>query len=163
MSFINDFVTFVENLLPKELAVLFLSMVPFIELKGAIHIGISLGLKSYSALYFVYLGSILPCAIIIFLVNALLRKIKEVGKFESQIQRLERRLLRKGENVEKLGLIGLLIFVLISLPGTGVWSGSLLAGLFKLDNKLSMLVIMLGNLIADITVTLLTMGVIHIF
>lgn len=82
MSFINDFVTFVENLLPKELAVLFLSMVPFIELKGAIPIGISLGLKSYSALYFVYLGSILPCAIIIFLVNALLRKIKEVGKFE---------------------------------------------------------------------------------
>lgn len=163
MDFFNNLTNFISSNLPKEPAVLFLSMVPLIELKGAIPIGISLGLKSYSALIFGYLGSILPCPIIIFLVNALLRKIKEVGKFESQIQRLERRLLRKGKNVEKLGLIGLLIFVSIPLPGTGVWSGSLLAGLFKLDNKLSMLVIMLGNLIAGIIVTLLTMGVVHIF
>ena len=163
MDFFNNLTNFISSNLPKELAVLFLSMVPLIELKGAIPIGISLGLKGYSALFFGYLGSILPCPIIIFLVNALLRKIKEVGKFESQIQLLERRLLRKGKNVERLGLIGLLIFVSIPLPGTGVWSGSLLAGLFKLDNKLSMLVIMLGNLIAGVIVTLLTMGVVHIF
>ncbi|MDO5018429.1 MAG: small multi-drug export protein [Lagierella massiliensis] len=155
----ENFIIVVEKLLPKELAVFFLGMVPLIELKGAIPIGVSIGLSGFESLVYGYFGSFLPCPIIIFILNYILNKLRTVSTFEPYIILLERRLTRKGKNVEKLGLLGLLIFVSIPLPGTGVWSGSLIAGLFKLDSRKSLFVIMLGNLIAGIIVTLLTVGI----
>ncbi|WP_300409019.1 small multi-drug export protein [Lagierella sp.] len=162
MSIMNDFVVTVEQILPKNIAIFVLGMVPLIELKGAIPLGISLGLNVIDSLIYSFFGSLVPCPIILFLVNSALEKLKKNHKLEIYINLLEKRLFRKGKNIKNLGLIGLLIFVAVPLPGTGVWSGSLIAGLFKLDNKLALLIISIGNLIAGFIVTLITIGVIKI-
>lgn len=162
MSILNSFIVTVEQILPKNLAIFVLGMVPLIELKGAIPLGISLGLNSFDALFYSFFGSLVPCPIILFLVNSALEKLKNNRRLEVYINLLEKRLFRKGKNIKKLGLIGLLIFVAVPLPGTGVWSGSLIAGLFKLNNKLALFIISIGNLIAGLIVTLITMGVIKI-
>lgn len=149
----------IEMYLPRELAVMVLAMLPYLELKGAIPFGISLNLKYITSFTFAFLGSIIPSPFIIFFVNKIIKKIKKKDKFSVYIKKLEARIRIKGSKIKNSGILGLFIFVLIPLPGTGVWTGSLLAGLFNLNTKISLLVIILGNFFAGIIITLLSSSI----
>ena len=155
-------------LIVKYLIVFFISMVPIVELRGAIPIAESLGLNI--ALYYpiAIIGNMLPVPIIYLFA----RKVLEWGKDKKLTKKFFTWCLEKGEKGgEKLkksagnsGIFwALLLFVGIPLPGTGAWTGTLAASFLNLDFKKSVLAIMGGVVLAGIIMGLVSLGVFNIF
>ena len=147
----------------KMVATFILSMLPVGELRFGLPYGIALGLEYPLALMAALLGNMIPVPFII----AYIKKIfawmrRHMPAFDSFITRLENKANLKGETVEKYGPIGLLLFVAIPLPGTGAWTGALIAALLDMKNEKAVPYIMLGVCIAASIMTLVTYGVIHI-
>ena len=150
-------------LIVKYLIVFVISMVPIVELRGAIPIAESLGLNI--ALYYpiAIIGNMLPVPVIYLFA----RKVLEWGKDKKLTKKFFTWCLEKGEKGgEKLkqsagkGLyIALLIFVGIPLPGTGAWTGTLAASLLNMDFKKSTLAVMGGVILAGIIMGILSLGV----
>ncbi len=143
--------------LPPELAVFLTSMLPIIELRGALPMAINLLHIAWPKAFLIsFIGNLIPVPFILLLLGpvvSILSKIKPLGNF---FQWLFERTRRKGSKViEKYEEIGLLAFVAIPLPGTGAWTGALIAFLFGLDFKKSALVITIGVFIAGVIVTCL--------
>ncbi len=147
----------------KMVATFILSMLPVGELRFGLPYGIALGLEYPLALMAALLGNMVPVPFII----AYIKKVfawmrRHMPAFDSFITRLENKANLKGETVEKYGPIGLLLFVAIPLPGTGAWTGALIAALLNMKNEKAVPYIMLGVCIAASIMTLITYGVIHI-
>ena len=143
----------------KYLIVFFVSMVPIVELRGAIPIAESLNLNLFLYYPIAIIGNMLPVPIIYWFA----RKVLEWGKDKKIIGKFFTWCLTKGEKGgEKLkasagnnGIFwALLIFVGIPLPGTGAWTGTLAASFLKLDFKTSITAISLGVILAGIIMSL---------
>ena len=149
------------------LIVFFFSMVPLIELRGAIPYGVVYGLPLWLTFVVAIVGNMLPVPAIYFLA----RKVLVWGQDKPVIGRFFSFCLRKGEAAgEKLkakagrGLFwALLLFVGIPLPGTGAWTGALIAAVLNMRLKRAVPVIFLGVVIAGCIITLLTHGVTLLF
>ena len=89
--------------------------------------------------------------------------MKQTKLFEKLVNKLTTRSLEKSGDVQKYGYLGLFIFVAIPLPGTGVWSGSLIASLLNMRFKYAFPAIVLGNVIASIAIMVLSFGVVTVF
>lgn len=138
------------------LKIFFISAVPLVEQRGAIPYGIFV-LNMNPALVFVisYLGSLFPVPFILFLFNALfvyMKKFKFLARFNSFI---DNKVKKGAKKIEKYAELGLITFVAIPLPTTGLWTGSAAAAFLGLDKKKSFLCIALGGLISAIVITLL--------
>lgn len=141
------------------LYVFLISMLPIIELRGAIPVGAALGLPWWQAFLLAIIGNLLPVPFILLLVEKVLGFMKQHGIFPRLIQWLEEKAQKGIKKVEKHALVGLLLFVAIPLPGTGAWTGSLVASLFHLDRRYSFVSVVLGVLLAGAVVTLISYGV----
>ena len=145
------------------LYVFLVSMVPLIELRGAVPIGVGLGLPSTWVYVVAVIGNMLPVPIIYLFA----RRVLEWGKDKPYIGRFFTFCLIKGQHGgEKLkakagqGLFwALLIFVGIPLPGTGAWTGTLAASILNMDFKDSVLACMGGVILAGIIMMLVSQGV----
>ena len=146
-------------LIVKYLLVFFVSMVPIVELRGAIPIAESLGLNIFLYYPIAIIGNMLPVPIIYLFA----RKVLEWGKDKKLIGKFFTWCLDKGEKGgEKLRasagnsgiFLALLIFVGIPLPGTSAWTGTLAASFLKIDFKTSICSITLGVLLAGIIMSL---------
>lgn len=147
----------------KIITTFFISMVPVIELRLGLPYGIALGLDYPVALAAAVIGNMLPVPFIIVFIQQIFRWLrKHFPKMDSFICRLETKANLKGETVQKYGPLGLLLFVAIPLPGTGAWTGSLIAALIGIKPKAAIPCILLGVLIAAGIMTMLTYGVIHV-
>lgn len=156
-----------NNILVKYLLVFFVSMVPLIELRGAVPIGLSSLLGESLPLLPLYivciLGNMLPVPFIFFFA----RKVLVWGSDKKVIGKIFKFCLEKGEKGgQKLqakaghGLyVALFIFVGIPLPGTGAWTGTLAASLLNMDFKKSVVAIMAGVILAGIIMGLASIGV----
>jgi len=143
--------------LSPEVAVFLTSMLPIIELRGALPMAINLFQIAWPKAFLIsFIGNLVPVPFILWLLKPIVKilsKIKPLGIF---FEWLFERTRRKGDKViEKYEEIGLLAFVAIPLPGTGAWTGALIAFLFGLDFKKSFLVITIGVFIAGVIVTCL--------
>ena len=139
------------------LLVFAMSMVPIIELKGAIPVGMALGIPEWQCFTLAVLGSIAVSPLIIFFTRRVLMwfmdsKIEIFRRFGNW---QHRRLLRKGGKVEKYRVWFLFLFVAIPLPTTGVWTGSMIAGLFDIRIKTAIPIIFLGNCVAGVLIWLI--------
>ena len=103
------------------------------------------------------LGNILPIPFILLLINWIFEVLKKVPGINKVVYWLENKTLKKRDKIDKFGIWGLLIFVAIPLPGTGGWTGALLASSLHLDKKKSFLVISLGVFIAGLIMTVLSL------
>ena len=147
----------------KMLATFFISMIPVVELRGGLPYGIALGLEYPLALMAALLGNMLPVPFIIVYIKRIFAWMRRtMPRMDSLITRLENRASGKREIVEKYGHWGLLLFVAIPLPGTGAWTGSLVAALLNIRTAKAVPVIMIGICIAAAIMTLVTYGVIHV-
>lgn len=108
-------------------------------------------------LHYQLLGNILPIPFILLLINWIFEVLKKVPGINKVIYWLENKTLNKRDKIDKYGIWGLLLFVAIPLPGTGGWTGALLASLLHLDKKKSFLVISLGVFIAGLIITILSL------
>lgn len=139
------------------LAVLGLSAIPIIEVKGAITLGyLTFGIPLWECFLLAIIGAILPAPFVILLFRKILHAL-EKSRFKIFRQYgawLQRRTEKKGQGIKLRGysLFALFIFVAIPLPTTGVWSGSMIAGFLDLRLKPSLIVIFLGNVIASLCI-----------
>jgi uncharacterized membrane protein len=149
----------------KYLLVLLISMVPIVELRGALPVGIGMGLPAWQCYIICIIGNMIPVPFIFFFARKVLiwgKDKKYIGKFftwcyekgEKGGEKL------KGKSGKGKGVyIGLLLFVGIPLPGTGAWTGTLAASFLDLDFKKSVAACMGGVLLAGIIMGLASMGV----
>ena len=151
----------------KYLIVFLISMVPLIELRGAIPYAVGFKLPLLPSYIIAILGNMLPVPFIFFFA----RKILEWGKDKKFTKKFFTFCLEKGNKggkklQEKAGrnvYLALFLFVGIPLPGTGAWTGTLAASLLNLDFKKSVLAIMGGVVLVGIIMGLVSLGVFNIF
>ena len=147
----------------KFVTTFFISMLPIVELRAGLPYGIALGLDYPLALTAALVGNMIPVPFIVVYIRRIFVWLRaHFEKMDSFITKLENKAHLKGETVRKYGPIGLLIFVAIPLPGTGAWTGALIAALLDMRLKSAVPSIFLGVCIAATIMTLLTFGVIHI-
>ena len=154
---------FAETYTGKLLLTFLLSMVPVVELRGGIPLGLSLGLTPAESFLCAVAGNMLPVPFLILLTRRVFAWLKRSAKIAPLIEKLERRGHEKSDLVLKYKTLGLIILVAIPLPGTGAWTGALVATLLNIRLKTAIPAIMLGVLIAGALVLAASMGVIAIF
>ncbi len=150
-------------MLKKYLMIFLVSMVPLIELRGAVPIAVGMNLPLLPSYIICILGNMLPVPIIFFFA----RKVLEWGADKPVIGKFFTFCLEKGHKggqklQEKAGrglFVALLLFVGIPLPGTGAWTGTLAASLLDMDFKSSVIAVMCGVVLAGVIMGLLSMGV----
>ena len=147
----------------KFISTFFISMVPVVELRAGLPYGIALGLRYPLALLAAVLGNMFPVPFIIVYIRQIFAWLrKHWGALDGFITGLEQRANVKGEKVQRYGALGLLLLVAIPLPGTGAWTGALVAALMKMRLRTAVPVIFLGVCLAAAIMTGITFGVIHL-
>ena len=150
-------------LLNKMIGIFLISMLPIIELRGAIPIGAAIGLPWYLNMIVSIVGNMLPVPfILLFSVKAFefMKKHNIMVKF---IEKIENRAKKRSEGLATGEFIGLMLFVAIPFPGTGAGTGALIGALLQFDRKRSFFYIGLGVVIAAVIMTLASYGVISLF
>ena len=142
--------------IPGWLVVFIISVCPILECRlGMFTAIVLLEMNPFVGFIISFLGNILPIPFILLLINWIFKVLKKVPGINKAIFWLENKTMQKRDKIDKYGIWGLLIFVAIPLPGTGGWTGALLASLLELDKKKSFLVISLGVFIAGLIITVL--------
>ena len=148
---------------PDWLHVLIIAMLPIIELRGALPYGVLLlKMPILKTVILSVVGNMIPAPFIVYLAKKILDKmlISPNGKIVGLARAIERRGFKRSAKIEKYTFWGLIVFVGIPLPGTGVWTGSLIASLLRLDPQKSILAVFLGTLMASVIVSvLIKMGI----
>lgn len=139
-----------------------ISMVPVLELRGAIPIGVAGGLPPLAAMLIAILGNLAPVPFLLVFTRRVFNWLKTKGRIRLLVERLERRAAKKSRLVLNYAWLGLCILVAIPLPGTGAWTGALVAALMNMRLKRAMPAIALGVVIAGLIVTCLTYGAAHL-
>jgi uncharacterized membrane protein len=141
--------------LAPEIAVFITSMLPIVELRGALPLAINLFHIAWPKAFLLsFVGNLIPVPFILWLLGPAVNILSKIKPFQKFFQWLFARTRRRGSAViAKYEEIGLLAFVAIPLPMTGAWTGALIAFLFGLEFKKSILVIALGVFIAGVIVT----------
>lgn len=148
------------SLIEQFLSVFGLAMVPVFELRGAIPVGVAAGLPFWTVFLTALLGNLLPVPFLILFTRRVFEWLRtKSALLERFVSRLERKAAAKEDLLKKYELLGLCILVAIPLPGTGAWTGSLVAAVFDIRLKHAFPAIALGVLIAGIIVSVVTYGV----
>lgn len=159
----NNVIEWFRHYLSNAPLIFVLSMLPLIELKGTIPVGIAMGMELWEVFIWAYLGSCVPIPFIIIFIRDIFKILKRFPAPKRWIEKLEDKTLLRGHKAKRNGLIGLFIFVAIPLPGTGIWTGSLLASLLRFRLKHALPVIAAGNLVAGLLVLMISYGAFHVF
>ena len=150
------------SLLHASLMTFLISMVPVLELRGAIPVGVAGGLSPLVAMCIAIVGNLVPIPFLIVFTRHVFKWLKTKGRIGVLVDKLEARAAEKSEIVLKYAWVGLCILVAIPLPGTGAWTGALVAAVLNMRLKKAMPAIVLGVFIAGFIVTCLTYGVTHL-
>ena len=153
---------FGETLFGAAATTFFMAMVPVIELRGAIPVGVAAGLPVWVATVVAVIGNMVPIPFILLLLRPVFRWMRRFPRMRRFIALLERRALQKGETVHRYRTIGLIVLVAIPLPGTGAWTGALVADMLNMRMKYALPAIFAGVCIAGLIVSLAMMGLIHL-
>jgi len=143
----------------KEILVFIISMTPILELRGGLIAASLLGLDPVRAYIISIIANIIPIPIILWFVKAVLDFMKKHNIMEKFVLWLEEKVNSKKESIEKAEFWGLLLFVGIPLPGTGAWTGCLIAALLGIEKKKAFLAATLGVIMASIIMMFLSYGV----
>ncbi len=147
-----------ENILGPQFYTFLISMVPIVELRGAIPVGQMLGLSFWECFFLCSIGNILPVPIILLFVRFVLDWMKTIKHLDKIAFWVEKKAAKHSGKVTKYATWGLLIFVAIPLPGTGAWTGALIAALLDMRMKKALPSICGGVLIAGLIVSAITFG-----
>lgn len=142
----------------KEILVFIISLLPILELRGGLIAAALLGLNPISAYIISIIGNILPVPFILLFINKLmdLMRKSKTSIFNKFVGWLDKKVEKNKHKIEKYGYWGLVLFVGIPLPGTGAWTGCLIASALELDRKKSFGTCMLGVVLASIIMMIIT-------
>lgn len=145
-------------MLKKYATVFFISMLPIVELRGAIPVGATLGLDFWENYLLCVLGNVLPVPFLILFAKGILEWLSRFEKIGSFFQKIIRKADEKAKNLGKFELLGLFLFVAVPAPGTGAWTGSLIAAILRLRLRSALLAIVLGVMASGIIMGILSFG-----
>ena len=138
-----------ETPLGEALLTMFISMLPVVELRGGLPAGVAMGLPIPAAFFSSLVGNMIPVPFVILFVRPLFRWVRiHIPKLGHFVSTLEARAQAKSVNVVRYQTWGLLLFVAIPLPGTGAWTGSLVAAVLRMRIWQAFLVITVGVLVS---------------
>lgn len=141
------------------LATFLISMVPVVELRGAIPFGIARGLSVHTAMMLSIVGNMIPVPFIILFIRRIFAWLRRVStKLNALVEKLEARGRDKSEVIMKYAFWGLFVLVAIPLPGTGAWTGALAAAMMDMRLRKAIPSITLGVIAAAVLVVLITCG-----
>ncbi|MBQ6849079.1 MAG: small multi-drug export protein [Clostridia bacterium] len=143
--------------LPKEVFAAIISMVPIIELRGGLPYAILSGINPWLAFPLCIAANILPIPFILWFITPLFNAMKKTKLFRPLAEKLEARAMQKKDKIEKGYFWGLLLFVGIPLPGTGAWTGALIAAMLDVPKKKSIPAIALGVCLAAVLMGILSL------
>lgn len=139
------------------------SMIPILELRASIPLGIGIGLEPAWVIIVSVIGNIVPVPFILIFIKKIFDWMKKHSKFLGSVaEKMEKKADRHKSTIEKYASLGLLILVAVPLPGTGAWTGSLVAAMFDIPMKKALPVISAGVMIAAAIVSAITFGVIAV-
>ena len=152
---------FFENLggkVGKEVIIFIISMVPILELRGGLLAAgpAILDVPMWEAIPICIVGNLIPIPFILLLITKIFDWMKNTKTFRPMVERLEEKAMSKSSNIEKYEFWGLVAFVGIPLPGTGAWTGSLIAALLGIRFRKAFPAIVLGVLLAAFLMTVLS-------
>ena len=135
----------------KEVIVFLISMIPILELRGALLVaGPLLGVPVGTAIPLCIVGNIIPVPFILLLITPIFKWMKGTRRLKPMVDKLESKAMSKSDKIEKYEFWGLVLFVGIPLPGTGAWTGSLIAALLGIKFKKAFPAVVLGICIATV-------------
>lgn len=152
---------FTENLsqfISAEMVIFIISMIPILELRGGLLAASLLKIPAATAIPICILGNIIPIPFILLFIRKIFKLLKKTKVFRGLIEKLENRAMGKSDQIKRYEFWGLLLFVGIPLPGTGAWTGSLIASLLEIDIKKSSLAILGGLIMATVIMYVVSYG-----
>jgi len=162
-SLIQWFTTNLDGVVSKEMIVFIISMVPILELRGGLIAAKLLGIPLLEANALCVIGNIIPVPFILLFITPIFTWLKGTKLFKPLVEKLEGKAMRKKDQIEKYEFWGLLLFVGIPLPGTGAWTGSLIASMLDIPFKKAFPATILGIFMAGIIIDIIFYGVLGIF
>lgn len=153
------FVDLFQDKIPPELTIFVISLLPILELRGGMIAARLLGVSFLKAFAICYVGNMLPIPFILLFIKKIFELLRKYSFFEKIITKLEAKTEKNKDKVLRYKSWGLLIFVAIPLPGTGGWTGALMAALLDIDFKRALPIISLGVFIAGLIMSLVTYGI----
>lgn len=161
-SFITWWANGIGQFLSPVVSIFLVSMLPIIELRGGLLLARVLSVPLWQAIIVCIIGNVLPIPFILFGIKRVLHWLDDhhMSKLATWI---ENKAKKNKPAIDRYGFWGLTLFVGIPLPGTGAWTGSLIAALFDMDIKKATLSILLGVLLASILMSILSYGVLGLF
>lgn len=145
----------------KEILVFIISLLPILELRGGLLAASLLGLDPLPSYIITMVGNLLPIPFILWFITKILdwmRGTKHLSKFANW---LDKKVDKHKSSIEKYGFLGLVLFVGIPLPGTGAWTGSLIASVLEMDRKKSFIAIIIGVVMASIIMMAISFGLLR--
>lgn len=154
---------FTENLsqyISAEMVVFIISMIPILELRGGLLAASLLKVSAAKAIPICIIGNIIPIPFILLFIRQIFKLMKKTKIFHGLIERLEKRAMGKSDQIKRYEFLGLLLFVGVPLPGTGAWTGSLIASLLEVDIKKSSVAIFCGLIMATVIMYVVSYGIV---
>ena len=157
-TLVNEMMAFLQNKIPEELVAFVISLFPVLECRGGMIAARLMEIPFVTAFLLCYVGTMLPIPFIILFIRKIFDFLRRFKFFEKIIVKLEAKTDKNKDKILKYKSWGLLLFVAIPLPGTGGWTGALMAALLDIRFKRALPIIALGVLIAGFIMSALTYG-----
>ena len=143
----------------KEILVFIISLMPILELRGGLIAAALLGLDPIPSYLISIIGNVIPVPFILLLITKILDWMRKSKHFQGVAKWLDEKVDKHKGQIEKFGYLGIIIFVGIPLPGTGAWTGSLIASVLGMEKKKTFLAVLLGIIMASIIMMFLSFGI----
>lgn len=157
-TLVNEMMALLQNKIPEELVAFVISLFPVLECRGGMIAARLMEIPFVTAFLICYVGNMLPIPFIILFIRKIFDFLRRFKFFEKIIVKLEAKTDKNKDKILKYKSWGLLLFVAIPLPGTGGWTGALMAALLDIRFKRALPIIALGVLIAGFIMSALTYG-----
>lgn len=158
-TIVNEIMALFQDKIPEELIAFVISLCPVLECRGGMIASRLMEIPFLKAFIICYIGNMLPIPFIILFIRKIFDFLRRFSFFKKIVEKLEAKTEKNKEKVLKYEAWGLLLFVAIPLPGTGGWTGALMAALLDIRMKKSLPIIALGVLIAGFIMSGLTYGI----
>lgn len=150
------FTTNLTGILSEELIVFVISMMPILELRGGLIASALFKIPMVKAIIICVIGNLIPIPFILAFITPIFNWLKKTKWIKPKLEKLEEKSMGKSETIQKYEFIGLMLFVGIPLPGTGAWTGALIASLLNIKIKKAFPAIICGVCIATVIMCIIS-------
>ena len=157
---VNWFTNTLGQHISREMVIFIISMIPILELRGGLLAASLLNVSMAKAIPICILGNIIPIPFILLFIKQIFKWLKKTKLFRGLIIKMENRAMGKSDQIKRYEFLGLLLFVGIPLPGTGAWTGSLIAALLGIRFRKAFPAVVVGVCLAAFIMSVISYGII---